>query len=300
VTRILVGTKEGLRRVGDAGVDDRAGDPLGGAAVDALCRHDGAVVALVDEHELWRVEPDGARAARLAAIDAPPAQCLASHGGSIWVGTAGARLLRVDDERVTPVPSFDEAPTHEGWHTPWGGPAAVWSMAADDDRIYVNVHVGGILVSDDRGTTWQPTIDLHDDVHEVAIGPDGRIWAATGERALGESHDRGAAWTFHGDPPGGTYARAAAPTADGVIVAASSGPFSHDGVVSRFDGESFARCEGLPEHFDGNIDARRLVARGDTVALAGLDHRLYRSDDGGRSFDVVAEDLPEARALLLL
>jgi hypothetical protein len=296
VTRILVGTQDGLRDVGDGSTMH---DPLRGADVTALCHHDGGVWALVDEQELWRVEPGGSRAAKGASTGAPPGRCVASHAGAIWVGTAGARLVRYDGTRVEPVPTFDEAPTHEGWHTPWGGPADVWSMAADDECIYVNVHVGGILASADRGATWCSTIDLHDDVHEVAIGPDGTLWAATGERALAESHDRGAAWAFHGDPPGGTYARAAAPTDDGVVVAASSGPFSHDGVVSRFDGSSFSRCEGLPERFDGNIDARRLVARGATVALAGLDRRIYCSEDGGRTFAVVAEDLPEVRSLLL-
>jgi hypothetical protein len=38
-------------------------------------------------------------------------------------------------------------------------------MASHRDDVYVGVHVGGIIRSDDGGETWTDTIDLHVDVH---------------------------------------------------------------------------------------------------------------------------------------
>ena len=105
--------------------------------------------------------------------------CLTTHGGTVWVGGDSARLWRLDGDEFDEVRSFREAPTQPDWHTPWGGPPDVFSMASDGTDLYVSVHVGGILRSAD-GAAWTPTIDLHDDVHQVAVGPDGAVWAATG------------------------------------------------------------------------------------------------------------------------
>ena len=42
---------------------------------------------------------------------------------------------------------------------------------ADGSVLLANVHVGGIPRSTDGGVTWQPTIDVDSDVHEVRAHP---------------------------------------------------------------------------------------------------------------------------------
>ena len=84
-----------------------------------------------------------------------------------------------------------------------GWTSAVFSMASDGTDLYVSVHVGGILRSAD-GVSWSPTIDLHDDVHQVTVSPDRTVWAATGSRALRRAPT--------GAPRGATTARVSTPT----------------------------------------------------------------------------------------
>ena len=96
-------------------------------------------------------------------------------------------------------------------------------MASDGDDLYVSVHVGGILRTTD-GDGWAPTIDLHDDVHQVAVGGAGTVWAATGMRGLAESGDRGGSWRYHVDGLHAHYLLAVAPFDDGVLVGGVVGP----------------------------------------------------------------------------
>ena len=81
--------------------------------------------------------------------------------------------------------------------------------AGAQGELYVNVHVGGILRSDDDGASWRPTIDIRSDVHEVLAVP-GRpalVPAATGVGAA-TSEDGGASWSFAHDGLSGRYCRA--------------------------------------------------------------------------------------------
>src|SRR5205085_10971930 len=118
--------------------------------------------------------------------------------------------------------------------------------------------VGGILRSSDGGATWSDTIDLHVDVHEVVVDPSGTVWAATGERALAESRDRGQTWDFHSDGLHATYSLAVAVTNAGVLAGVSSGHAAHDGAVSMFDGSRFEPVAGLPARFDGAVGPRQI------------------------------------------
>jgi photosystem II stability/assembly factor-like uncharacterized protein len=170
-------------------------------------------------------------------------------------------------------------------------------MASSVADLYVNVHVGGILRSGDDGATWTSTIDLHDDVHQVVVDPDGTtVWAATGRRGLAESTDAGRTWTHHVDGLHGTYLLAVAITSAGVLVGASSGHAATDGGLYLYDGSRFAPvADGLPDRFHGAIGPRRLAGAGSHAALALPDGTVHVSDDGGRGwaplgrFDAVRE-----------
>ena len=290
----LLGTQRGIRVVGDrTGWDDLLED----ADVTALVRAGDTAWAITNGHQLTRVTPQSAEA--VAHIE-PAATCVLAADDTVWVGTEEAHLFRFDGTTLQRLTAFDEAPSRAEWHTPWGGPPDTRSLAAENDRVYVNVHVGGILISDDGGTSWDATLDLHTDVHEVSVDDDGTVWAATGASALGESRDGGRSWTFHRAGLHGTYLRCAVPTDDGVLVTASSGPHASDGAVYRFDHDRFEPCGGgeLPERFAGNLDTGSLAAHGKAAALAGTDGRLYLSEDAGRSWVVAASDLPPVRSVV--
>jgi len=281
---VVVASHDGLHVPGlDAAL--LAGHHVGAVTVD-----DNAMWAIVDGTELHRVDPDGTTT-RVAALTDGAATCVHVHGGTVWVGGDDAGLWRLRAGALEPVTSFADAPTRSEWHTPWGGPPSVLSMASHDDDLYVSVHVGGILRTSDDGATWHDTIDLHVDVHEVAVDPhDGTVWAATGMRALARSTDRGVSWQFHTERLHATYSLALAVTDAGVLCGASSGHAGRDGALYRFAGGQFARVtDGLPDHFDGAIGPGRIVGRGAHAAVLLPGGRLFTSSDGGRRWSGAGE-----------
>src|SRR5207245_2574370 len=122
---------------------------------------------------------------------APTGRAVTRAGG--LVGTAAAHRCRVIGRGLEAVAGFDAAPGRDDWFTPWGGPPDTRTISEDADAVYVNVHVGGILRSDDAGATWSPTIRIHADVHKVLARP-GRLYAACGARGLAVSSDGGDTW----------------------------------------------------------------------------------------------------------
>jgi photosystem II stability/assembly factor-like uncharacterized protein len=288
---LVVATPEGLH------LPHRAEPELGGRRIGSLTIDGNTVWALVDSVELHRVTPNEP-AKHVATLDDGTATCVHVHHGTVFVGGDDAALWRLEDGALEPVESFLDAPTRVEWYTPWGGPPSVLSMASHGDDLYVGVHVGGILRSADGGSSWSDTIDLHVDVHQVVTDADGAVWAATGERALGRSRDRGASWEFHADGLHATYSLALAITSAGVLAGASSGHAGRDGAVSLFDGSRFAPVEGLPDHLGGAVGPRQIAAHGDHAALVAPGGEVYASDDGGRRWHPV-EHLTGASAIAL-
>lgn len=288
----VIGTAGGLRVFGGADTDRLDGEPVTSVHADG-----DDLWVLVARRDLYRV---GGDAADLVASldDGDAGVCITSHRGEIWVGGDNAGLWRLDGSRLVEVESFQTAPSSDEWHTPWGGPPAVFSMASDGTDLYVSVHVGGILRTTD-GSSWEPTIDLHDDVHQVAVSRDGAVWAATGMRGLAESRDRGVTWRYHTDGLHARYLLAVAAVADGVLVGASSGHAGRDGALYRFDGAGFTRCRGLPDDLHGAVSPRHVAAAGDDAVVALPSGDAYASDDGGYEWDQLATGLPDVAEVAL-
>ena len=276
---LLVGTAAGLHRVDDSHTE------LVGRQVNAIAGD----LALVEGRAVWRNgewvgEP----------IEGPPATCVLPFDGGALVGTTEGHLVRLPaGERVA---SFDDAPGRDAWYTPWGAPADVRTIAAGaDGTLYVNVHVGGILRSTDGGTTWEPTLDIDLDVHQVVVAEDGTVLAATAQ-GLAVSADRGDSWTIVADGLPATYARAVAVAGDTVLMSASTGPDGGRAAVYRrplHGGGPFRRTSiGLPGSLPGNVDTFCLVADGDLAALGTFAGRVYLSDDAGASWATVAAGPP--------
>jgi hypothetical protein len=275
---ILVGTGSGLHRVADGHTE------LQDRAITALAWD----YALVDGKAVWR---DGDW---LGEVDGPGANCLLPLDGGVLLGTAEAHLVRLPDGgRVV---AFDDAPERQRWYTPWGGPPDVRTLAAGPDgTLFANVHVGGILRSTDGGATWEPTLDIDLDVHQVLVAADGTVLAATAY-GLAESTDSGHTWNVVDDGLPATYARAVAVAGDVVLLSASTGPDGRRAGVYRrplHGGGPFRRTSiGLPGTFPGNVDTFCLVADGDRAAIGTFAGRVYASDDAGASWSTVAAGPP--------
>lgn len=270
---VLVATRERLRTL-----DDRT-------------LHDGPIDALAVGPDGWwalsghTVLHDGRE---VGALEGPDPVCIAPVEGGALVGTEEARLFRIRDTGIAPVPSFDEAPGREEWYTPWGGPPSTRTIATAGGAIYVSVHVGGILRSEDGGASWTPTgIDIDADVHQVRAAPDGRLLAAAAV-GLAVSEDGGDTWTVHAEGLHSTYARAVAAAGDGILLTACDGPQGGRSIVYRWTlGAGFEPV--LDDGFEGNIDTGLLDAHGDTAVVATPDGGVYLSSGAGRTWERVAE-----------
>lgn len=297
LTRILAGTNSGLLDVtGDA-------RELEGQPVTAIAAEDGVLWALATDDTLWRAR-DGTWQQRGKVLNVR-ARCLLPDGDGVLVGTSEARLLQLEGNELRAIDAFDAAPGRSTWHTPWGGPPDTRSLSRGaDGTVYANVHVGGILRARPGWASWEPTIEVDADVHQVLADPvrPGVVFAACAY-GLATSVDGGDTWRIEDEGLHGSYCRALAIAGDTIVVTASTGPFTRRAAVYRrpLDGAgAFERCtEGLPEWFGANVDTYCLAARDDLVALAAEDRSVYRSDDGGRTWDRIAQDLPPVHALLV-
>lgn len=226
------------------------------------------------------------------------AQCIQPIDKTVWIGANGGRLYALGDDGLTEDEFFAEAPGRDKWYTPWGAPADVRSMAADADRtLYINVHVGGILRYDNTGVT--PTIDIDSDVHQVTTHPTlpGAVFAACayGLAASRNGHD----FAIRSDGLHADYCRAVAILDDRVLLSASTGPRSDRARLYRgelWSGTFEPLTHGLPAWFDTNLDTHHLVSRAGS-AYAAQGGTVWRSDDGGDTWDVAISDLPEITCL---
>jgi hypothetical protein len=253
-------------------------------------------LAIIDGREVWQSDRNG-EWTRITSVEASKALCLFPTAHSLFVGASEAHLFSLRDHALEPVPSLDTVPGREDWYTPWGGPPDIRSIAADPSgTVYVNVHVGGIVRSADGGESWQPTIDIDADVHQVLYDADSSLLLAASAVGLAISTNRGGSWRFHTEGLHGTYLRAVAVAGDVILVTASTGPSTRRSAVYRtsaHDRESFERCRrGLPEWFSDNINTFCLSAANSRVAFGTSDGQVFSSSDQGQSWNVVAERLP--------
>ena len=300
VARVLVATADGLHHF------DAAGGPVNvehaGRPVTAIAPEGWELWAVLEGSELWHT----------AGIEwwfhvtdftTHRGNCIADTRAGVVIGASEARLFRVAGEGVERIDSFDEIAGRSEWFTPWGGPPDTRSLAEDHDTVYANVHVGGIVRSRDHGQSWEPTIEIRADVHQVRTAR-GRVLAATA-RGLAISHDQGDTWGYHTEGLEAEYCRAVAPCGEYVLLSASHGPQGGDAAVYRCapDGGRLERCRtGLPDAIGGNIDTYWLDALpGGELAAIGIEGGgVYTSLDQGATWRQLASDLPEVHALLVL
>ncbi len=289
---LLAGTADGLYRLTDGAPERLADGDVAALAVDGT-----TVWAVVGATTLMSGDADGGFTLVTAHDRSLRSLLPTAHG--LLAGTAEAGLVRLQANGLVPVEGFGAVAGRDDWYTPWGGPADTRSLAAGPDgTLYANVHVGGIVRSGDDGATWEPTIDVDADVHEVTVA--GELVLGAAARGLGVSDDRGTRWQWRTEGLHARYARAVAVVGGTVFVSVSQGPGGGRSAVYRgplgTDGP-LTRCrEGLPEWFTGNVDTACLVADGSWVAAADAG-TVHHSADEGETWRVVAGDLPTVRCL---
>ncbi len=281
----------------------------------------GGAFSIIDNRSLCHRVPDGSWST-LATADFD-LSCLAKVGDAIYAGTDDARVLRVSTPSGASGGSFEQLrgfETVEGrdeWRAggmmvdgKWlGPPLGVRSISATCDGavLLANVHVGGIPRSTDGGATWQPTIDIENDVHEVRAHP-ARPHTVVAASAVGlcTSTDAGATWTVERHGLFAPHCSAVAFAGDDVLISASTSPFSPDGALYRRNidapGTLAKVTGGLPEWLGGKIDTHCIATAADnsTVAFADMAGNLYISSDSARTWRRLADALPAPSGILIV
>lgn len=159
----------------------------------------------------------------------------------------------------------------------------------------------GILRTEDRGTTWTPTIEIDADVHQVTTA-EGLVLAACAG-GLAVSSDRGNTWTLRNDALEAHYSPAVAVCGDAVLLSASNGPRGGRGALYRgIAGGDLERCRTGPEWFDDNLDSYCMDAlpQGFFAPFGTSDGRVFAFEDTGASWIELISGLPPVQRILVM
>jgi hypothetical protein len=308
---ILVATwGDGLFAVnGDARTQEIANQPVRWLAPDGR----GGVLAVVGQHSLRRRGASGEWAT--VAKSKLELSCCMAVRDAIYVGTDDARMLRMSHEGVLePIEGFDRVAGRETWFAGSaivngqrvGPPLGIRSAAANADGsvLFANVHVGGIPRSMDGGRTWEPTIDIQSDVHEVRGHPaDPDIVAAASAVGLCISHDAGATWTIEHEGLHASHCYAVAFSGEDILVSAATDPFTTQGRLYRRairpDGAIVAVEDGLATSTNGSADTSCIATIGSMIVVVDKAGILYQSTDFGRAWSRSSSKLPTPSSVLI-
>ena len=258
----------------------------------------GGALAILDRRSVGRLTVAGDWRT-LADVDTDLACCLELEG-AIYAGTEDARVLRIDARgQCVVLDGFNAVPGREKWYAGAavidgkliGPPLGIRSMTAtcDGAALLVNVHVGGIPRSLDGGRTWQPTLDIDLDVHEVSAHPSRPgLVAAAAAAGVCFSRDAGATWALELEGLHASYCSAVAFAGDELLVAASAGHFAAEGAIYHRPIEGSGPLRplegGFPERIAGICDTDCIDVAGSRIALADRAGNLYCSENLGRSW----------------
>ncbi len=309
---ILVATwGDGLFAVtADGRTQEIANQPVRGLAPDGR----GGALAIVGGHSLRRRAPNGEWAT--VATSQFDLSCCMAVGDAIYVGTEDARMLRLTHEggALDPIDGFENVAGRDTWFAGsaivngqrLGPPLGIRSVAANSTGtiLFANVHVGGIPRSSDGGRTWQPTIDINSDVHEVCAHPaDPDIVVAASGIGLCISRDAGATWTIERDGLHASYCSAVAFSGDDILVSASTDHFAAQGRIYRRPispaGDIVPVEDGRPTWTNGIVDTGCIATNGSKIVVVDRAGTLYLSTEFGRDWSRSSSELPTPSSVLI-
>lgn len=274
-------------------------------SITALASSSDELWAIVDHNSVWH-RSSNSEWQKIASVNDLQLNCILSIQNAVLVGTSGACLVRIADGDMHRMSCFESVEGRDEWYTPWGAPPDVRSLAVGKSgELYVNVHVGGILRSTDQGQSWQPTIDVDADVHEIRTvleHPD-LVLAATAQ-GLAISQNKGNSWSFDAKNLHSDYSRAVAVCGETILMTASTGPRTNKAAIYRRplnQSGAFQKCEqGLPEWFSDNINTRTLATSGSFAAFGTSDGQIFLSSDTGLTWQRITAGLTPIHCLNLL
>lgn len=294
---------------GDTRKQEIANGAVRGLASDGR----GGALAIVGGHSVRRRAFSG-QWVTVATSEFELSCCMAVRD-TIYVGTDDARMLRLSNGVLEPLDGFDSVAGRETWFAGSaivngervGPPLGIRSVAANSNgsMLFANVHVGGIPRSLDGGKTWEPTIDVNSDVHEVRGHPSNpEIVAAAAAVGLCISRDSGATWVIEREGLHAPHCAAVAFSGDDILVSAGASPFVAEGRVYRRalnpDGALIVVEGGLPAWTEGVVDTGCIATDGALIALADKAGNLYCSEDFGRNWSSRASGMPSPSGVLIV
>jgi hypothetical protein len=282
VSTILVATHNGVLAFGPRGQPQRE---LAAKSTWTLApAGGGACFAVANGGEIWRRSAAGKWSLEATAPGALAAlECV---DGAIYCGAMKEAALHrvIRGGALERLRGFDATPGRDTW-IPQGPPLHVRAVTATADRsaLFAAVHVGGIPRSTDGGATWQPTIPVMDDVHEVRAHAKRPLVAAACAVGLYVSEDAGATWARYAEGLEVTDGLAVAHLDDRVLFSAQDGPFATRAQVwswSPADRRLRQVRDGLPEWLDGKVDTGHIAAAGGRAAVLDGGGTLWVSARG--------------------
>lgn len=253
--------------------------------------------------------------------------CLAlARNGRLLAGCLPAGAWRSKDvgESWTQIRTLAGCPGVEAWRGPSepgvAGVSAIGAHHKDSKTLYVGIQVGGIYRSRDGGKTWYNLTLPCSDVQSIQLSaarPE-RLYVTTGtgEAAVGAqkmpggafcSDDEGLSWRLMGEANRRQYTMglAAHPTEpDRVIMSAAAGPPStwtpHASCDVYLSTDSGRRFRTVVKDLKGGVRRRALVINPrvpSEAAFGTARGELWYSNDGGESFDLVADGLSDLMAV---
>lgn len=268
-----------------------------------------------DEGRSWTFINDGitqfdAWAIRSGRLKGEEVLIAGTMPAALFISRDGGRNWRELD-------ALRRAPTAERWFfPPPPHQGHVKEIVIQDEKLYVGIEVGALLVSEDAGESFTLLPVDPDpaevDVHRIAVHPDrpGRILLSNGLVGMMESHDGGANWQRNAFASGLDYPEPMVMHPDQpdlIFVGGAVGWPPHWYRLGRARGRIARSTDGgkswemllggLPNGQRAMWGGLTLETWGEGYALyaADTDGQVFASRDGGESWVMIAEVAPVSK-----
>jgi hypothetical protein len=265
---------------------------------------EGGCLAVVGGNEIWRRSARGQWT--LEATVSVDLEAIISIGGKIFAAVGEAGLVRIGTSwDVEPLTGFDTVEGRSQWFAQ-GPPLHIRALTAtaDDATILAAVHVGGIPRSTDGGATWDATVPIDFDIHEVRAHQTlPNVVAAAAAVGLCVSQDAGKSWDVISSGPEDPHSLSVAALEREMLFSVQDGPFATRSQVWRWRiGESEIEQvrDGLPEWFSGKVDTGHMGAGNGRAAIVDGGGNLWLSKNGSSEWERIATQVPYVFGMLVL